>query len=68
MESIYDSEVCMFCKNIVDPDERTCKAFPHGIPSDIWYGKSHHTEPYPGDNGIQFMWMGGKAIKPKWMK
>lgn len=31
-----------------------CKAFPDGIPDEISYGTNLHTEPYPGDNGIQF--------------
>jgi len=31
-----------------------CKAFPDGIPDEIAYGDNKHTEPYPGDNGIQY--------------
>lgn len=31
-----------------------CKAFPKGIPDEIWQGKNDHTKPHPGDNGIQF--------------
>ncbi len=33
---------------------RVCKAFPDGIPMEIWMGENLHTKPYPGDNGIQF--------------
>ncbi len=33
---------------------RLCEAFPDGIPHEIWIGENKHTEPYPGDNGIQF--------------
>lgn len=31
-----------------------CAAFPQGIPQEIAYGDNPHTEPYPGDNGIQY--------------
>jgi len=34
-------------------DKNTCKAFPEGIPRDLFYGP-WHTTPYPGDNGILF--------------
>jgi hypothetical protein len=36
----------------------TCKAFPQdqgGIPSVILKGDFIHTQPFPGDNGIQFV-------------
>ncbi len=33
-----------------------CKAFPDGdgIPFEIAYGDNKHTEPFPGDHGIQY--------------
>jgi hypothetical protein len=43
--------------------QRVCKAFPEGIPDEIWMGDERHFDPYPGDNGIQF-----KRITPKQMK
>ena len=35
-------------------ERHVCKAFPDMIPSEIAYGDNSHTEPYPGDNGIQY--------------
>ena len=36
-------------------DERhVCEAFPDGILDEITSGENDHTEPYDGDNGIQF--------------
>jgi len=48
------SPVCIECKNIKSLVDRTCKAFPKGIPIQIWNGKNNHTKPYKGDNGIRF--------------
>ena len=31
-----------------------CLAYPGGIPTAILLGEFDHTEPYPGDHGIQF--------------
>jgi hypothetical protein len=46
------SSVCTFCAHY--QLDRTCPAFPGGIPDEIWLGRNGHTAPYPGDNGIQF--------------
>lgn len=44
-------DLCWKCKHI--RADYTCAAFPEGIPSDIWQGVNH-TEPFPGDHGLQF--------------
>ena len=50
---------CTSCKHL-DRDTiksvkpTSCKAFPNGIPQEVWDYKHDHTQPYPGDNGILF--------------
>ena len=46
------SSLCDLCAHR-DGNE-TCTAFPGGIPEAILTGDHDHTEPYPGDNGIQY--------------
>jgi hypothetical protein len=45
---------CYVCKNFITAKGAKCKAFPEGIPDDIYWGKHDHRKPYPGDNGIRF--------------
>jgi len=47
---------CTKCKHFDfnNKDANTCKAFPKGIPDEIFLGKNDHKKPYFGDNGIQF--------------
>ncbi len=48
------SDICSHCAHwLVEPGGK-CKAFPGGIPAEIWEGRNKHTEPYEGDHGIQF--------------
>ena len=53
------SPVCSRCIHFkaesVFGKRKTCAAFPiDGIPLEIWVGKNPHTQPFKGDNGIQF--------------
>lgn len=34
--------------------QKKCRAFPKGIPEQIYNGKVNHAEPFPGDDGIVF--------------
>ena len=48
-----DMPSCMYCKH-KHVDGATCEAFPNGIPDEILMMENDHTEPFEGDNGIQF--------------
>ena len=48
------SPVCSFCRHAKAYPQRTCDAFPAGIPTEIWSGQVKHTAPHRGDRGIRF--------------
>lgn len=42
-------------EDIIETSDRWfCEAFPDGVPKEIAFGDNDHTEPFDGDNGIQF--------------
>ncbi|MBK7056329.1 MAG: hypothetical protein IPQ05_12550 [Leptospiraceae bacterium] len=50
---------CTSCKHLdrsTLPSNKSfaCKAFPNGIPFEVWDNKHNHTQTYSGDNGIMF--------------
>ena len=47
---------CVDCKHFTGTREHphVCKAFPDGIPDDVYWGKVSHDKPVDGDHGIQF--------------
>jgi len=46
-------ENCFTCRHL-RADERTCDAFPDGIPPIFLYLDKVHNRAYPGDHGIQY--------------
>jgi hypothetical protein len=50
-----DIPQCIDCANLVSISNRTCKAFPEGIPEEILTWRWDHINPFPGDNGIRFV-------------
>ena len=48
------SRTCTACRHFHADVDRTCAAFPNGIPLEIWKAENGHRKPYPGDHGIRF--------------
>lgn len=49
---MYIRPRCFSCKHFIE--RWYCKAFPKGIPDKFKGLEYFHTEPYKGDNGIQY--------------
>ena len=47
---------CHYCKHYIISDDiiPRCKAFPDGIPLEIFREEFDHTKPYKNENGIMF--------------
>lgn len=45
--------LCTSCGRLIS-GSRKCKAYPGGIPPEIWNMEVNHSKPYIGDNGLQF--------------
>lgn len=61
--TIGQAPECLECKHLDlasakrgpdAPRVPRCKAFPRGIPDEIYFEGRSHREPYPGDKGIRF--------------
>jgi hypothetical protein len=54
----YPAPLCLKCKHLhvksLYEDMITCKAFPKGIPTDIFFEAGDHTKSIKGDSGIVF--------------
>lgn len=59
-ETWYDPALCGECKQGYDDIDKTCKAFPDGIPRAILTGRLQHEQPVEGDHDIQFARKEGK--------
>lgn len=66
IDAVIYSPVCARCRRFTGtkPRERTCEAYPDGIPPEIWLGDHDHTEAYTGDGGKQFLPRLGVRPKP----
>lgn len=49
----FSDDTCGSCIH-ADIPTMTCRAFPSGIPKEIWLGKERHRAHVKGDHGIQY--------------
>jgi len=54
--TIGPAPMCLFCKHLIETEEGrdVCKAFPEGIPDEIYFHYYDHRKEFPGDKGIRF--------------
>ena len=48
---------CLDCKNFIEKNRDgvfICKAFPNGIPDEVFWNEVNHTENIDGDNGFKY--------------
>jgi len=47
---------CFICKHLTEASafKKTCKAFPNGIPEEIYFNDYDHKNPRHGDGGVRF--------------
>jgi hypothetical protein len=58
--------LCGICIHRRSEETRfTCAAFPQGIPEKFLTGRAEHTQPEPGDGGIQFQSGLGNVRSPE---
>lgn len=53
-KGVFAQPLCLDCVHLDLKSVNNCKAFPKGIPHEIWGLGFNHKKPFPGDNGIQF--------------
>ena len=52
--------MCYLCEHYHHKEnDRTCDAYPAGVPKEIYLSKVDHREPYKGDRNVQFEVKGG---------
>ena len=55
--TIGAAPMCIGCKNYISDSTEPgfhCRAFPDGIPDEIFEGGFNHRKPFKGDHGIRF--------------